>query len=196
MSVSRKGRETEWDLFRPVDVAGIAKVNADFGFRPATPDELKTGLALCERLIGRSLASYEAMLRLHRHTTNAAWVWGRPITGIHLMTPLTPAGEDAVRCGEFLPAEPSLDHCAAPGDLCAGVYVGAYAGQTREARKSIMQGAGIIRVACFAHVPCFARAATDDGARSMLSLGFAPVDQADPDGLWVQEALSPSTEAV
>lgn len=179
----------------PVDLDAVRKVNGDFGFRAASGPEIKDAVALAERLIGQRIADLDVLKRLQAHTTVSLWVLGDPVVGMHIMAPLTPAGERAVRRGEFRPENPDLNHCAAPGEPCGGVYVGIYAGETRDARRAIMQGAGVMRLMCFGTVPCFARAATDDGARSMTSLGFHPIEGGLP-GLWVQEALvKPSADA-
>lgn len=180
--------ELSRDGFSPVDTSSVYKVNEQFGFRKANRQEFDEGITLAERLIGSDLADRELIWALDNHTTITVWVCGHPISGVHIMVPLTAAGTEAMRRGLFDPANPNLLHCARPTDPCAGVYVGAYAGDTRQARKNIMQGAAFIRVACFGQVPCFARAATGDGARSMTSLGFQPVSN-QPDALWVQEAL-------
>ena len=72
--------------------------------------------------------------------------------------------------------------------------MGVYAGATREARRAIMQSSAILRVELFGSVPCFARAATEDGALSMESLGFEPL-KGNSKKLWVQEALFPAVAA-
>jgi hypothetical protein len=51
-----------------------------------------------------------------------------------------------------------------------------------------------MRVEQFGAVPSFARGATEDGRRSMASLGFSPLEGGLPD-LWVQEALATGSEA-
>lgn len=172
-----------------LDFQGIYDVNRQFGFRLATKLELKQGLRLAESLIGQELASEEVIWKLQEYSKVTAWVYGHPIEGIHFLVPLTVQGELAVREGRFNPANPDFQHCAREGDVCAGVYVGAYAGSTKNARRSIMQGAAIIRVQCFGHSPCFANAATGDGARSMISLGFGPMSD-EPGALWWQAAIS------
>ena len=174
---------------KPFDVASIYRVNEQFGFRKASHAELMDGLQLAESLIGQSLADADTISNLDQHTTVTVWVWGQPIHGIHFMIPLTEVGTNAVRAGTFSASNPDLTHCATPADVCAGIYVGAYAGATKDARRSIMQGAAFIRATCFASVPCFARAATDDGKRSMRSLGFGPLPNGDP-AIWAQEAIA------
>jgi hypothetical protein len=108
--------------------------------------------------------------------------------------PLSPAGEQAVRDGTYHPADPAPAHLAWQGRDVAGVYIGVYAGATKEARRAVMTAAAVMRVELFAPVPSFARGATEDGKRSMASLGFSPLEGGLPD-LWVQEALSTGSEA-
>ena len=56
-----------------------------------------------------------------------------------------------------------------------------------------MSGAGEIRVTVYAQEPSFARAATEDGARSMESLGWRPAGFG-ADKLWMQGALTTPNE--
>lgn len=168
----------------------IDNVNAKYKFRKADSSEILQGINLAESLIGKELASVDTIRRLDEHTECTVWVNGDPVAGVHFIVPLTFAGEIAVREGVFDASNPSLAHCATPDDEYAGIYVGAYAGSTHEVRKNIMQGAAEIRLLCFGSLPCFARAATDDGARSMRSLGFKPL-AGDKNNLWCQEALMP-----
>ena len=95
----------------------------------------------------------------------------------------------ALQANAFQPGDPDEAHVAAAGAMCAGCYIGIYAGATYEARKAVMTGAGVIRMGVFSQVPCFARAATEDGARSMESPGWAPAGFG-PDKLWMQGAIS------
>ena len=64
-------------------------------------------------------------------------------------------------------------------------YVGVYAGKTREARKKIMTASAVLRMEMFGVFPAYARGATEDGRRSMLSLGFQKFEGGLPD-LYVQ----------
>ena len=105
-----------------------------------------------------------------------------------ISVPLSPEGLAAVEANKFVAMSPDNAFVAEAGALCAGCYIGIYAGETKEARKAVMSGAGVIRMAVFAQVPCCARAATEDGARSMESLGWQPAGFG-ADKLWMQGAL-------
>lgn len=160
-----------------------------FGLRLAHDHEIEPAIALAAELTGKALAPASVVRRVHRTTGMTAWVVGDPIVGTYLFVPLSGAGEGAVRSGVFSPGDPDPAHLYAPGTLCHGIYVGVYAGQTRDARRAIMQSSVALSVGIFASVPCFARAATDDGARSMGTLGFVPIENSLPD-LWVREGVS------
>lgn len=177
-----------------VDIVRVAARAADFGFRHASIAELTEGIRLAEKLMGSSIATPEAVMRMDVVTGMTAWVTGNPVEGIFLVLPLSPAGEQAVREGTYCPADPAPAHLAWQGRDVAGVYIGVYAGATKEARRAVMTAAAVMRVEMFAQVPSFARGATDDGKRSMASLGFSPLEGGLPD-LWVQEALSTGSEA-
>ncbi|MEL6666099.1 MAG: hypothetical protein AAFQ24_08180 [Pseudomonadota bacterium] len=171
-----------------VDQSKMFELMANFGWRPANEKEIPEMLALGERLINDRLISPETLAHLHVLTGITAWVFGDPVEGLVISVPLTEAGLDAVQDNEFVAKTPDDAHVAAVGQPCAAVYIGIYAGETKEARKAVMSGAGVIRMAIYAQVPCFARAATDDGARSMESLGWTPAGFG-ADKLWMQGAL-------
>lgn len=162
---------------------------ASLGFRRANFVEICAGMRLAEQLTGQPMTSPESIIWLDSLTCMAAWVTGDPVEGVFITVPLTADGTAAVRDGSFAPSWPALAHIAVDGDPCHGVYIGVYAGATKTARKAVMTAAGIIRVKLFAAVPCFARGATEDGKRSMTSLGFGPIDGGLSD-LYVQEPLT------
>lgn len=177
-----------------VDIARVAKRAGDFGFRQASIADLTAGIQLAETLMGSAIATPDAVMRMDVVTGMTAWVTGDPVEGIFLVLPLSPAGEQAVRDGTYAPADPAPAHLAWQGRDVAGVYIGVYAGATKEARRAVMTAAAVMRMELFAPVPSFARGATEDGKRSMASLGFTPLESGLPD-LWVQEALTTGSEA-
>ena len=172
-----------------VDRAKMAEQMGLFGWRSAAPQEIPELVALGESLIGDKLADAETVERVQGVTGITAWAFGAPIEGIVLSVPLSVAGLAALQNNEFQPGSPDDAHIAALGTPCAACYIGIYAGATHAARKAVMTGAGVIRMGLFSQVPCFARAATEDGARSMQSLGWAPATFG-PDKLWMQGALT------
>ena len=177
-----------------VDIVRVLQRAKDFGFRHAGMADLTSGIRLAETLLGSAIATPEAVARMDVVTGMTAWVTGDPVNGVFLVLPLSVAGERAVRDGTYNPAEPDPAHLAWQGREVAGVYIGVYAGATKEARRAVMTAAAVMRVELFAPVPSFARGATDDGKRSMASLGFVPLEGGLPD-LWVQEALTSGSEA-
>ncbi|MFN4224742.1 MAG: hypothetical protein ACK4HR_00380 [Hyphomonas sp.] len=171
-----------------IDYAGLTRRSADFGFRRASYAELEAGMALAEALTGQVMATAASILWIDSLTGMAGWVRGDPVDGVFITVPLSGAGVDAVRDGRFVPAWPALAHLAAKDEACAGIYIGVYAGATKDARRQVMMAAGTTRVEFFAAVPVFARGATEDGRRSMASLGFSPLEGGLPD-LWGQAPL-------
>ena len=172
-----------------VDQSKMIDLMGNFGWRTANAQDIPEMIALGERLINDRLISADVLAALHELTGITAWVFADPIAGLVISVPLSPAGLDAVQENKFVPNElPDTDYVAAAGAPCAGVYIGIYAGETKAARKAVMSGAGVIRMAVYAQVPCFARAATEDGARSMESLGWTPASFG-ADKLWMQGAL-------
>ena len=186
-------RNSNFDAIH-VDIVRVAERAKDFGFRHAGMVDLAEGVRLAESLLGSSIATPEAVARMDVITGMTAWVTGNPVDGVFLVLPLSVEGERAVRTGTYEPANPDPAHLAWHGRDVAGVYIGVYAGATKEARRAVMTAAAVMRVELFGPVPSFARGATDDGKRSMASLGFVPLEGGLPD-LWVQEALITGSEA-
>jgi hypothetical protein len=172
-----------------IDLSRVAARAAEFGFRRANDAELAAGITIAESLMGSKIASPHAVRRMDDITQMTAWVTGEPVEGVFLTLPLTRAGELAVRNGTYEPGDPDEAHLCKPGAPCSAFYIGVYAGATRDARRSIMTAAAVMRVEIFSAFPCFARAATEDGLRSMLSLGFHPIIGGLPD-LYGQEPLN------
>ncbi|MEZ5955223.1 MAG: hypothetical protein R3C13_13075 [Hyphomonas sp.] len=167
---------------------------AEFGFRRAGFADVAAGVALAEELMGSKIATAEDVMRMDVVTGMTAWVRGNPVDGVFLTLPLSASGEQAVRNGTYVPAHPDPAHLAWQGKDVAGVYIGVYAGATKEARRAVMTAAALMRMEFFAPVPAFARGATEDGKRSMASLGFQPLEGGLPD-LCVQEPAVSGSEA-
>ncbi|WP_018147290.1 hypothetical protein [Henriciella marina] len=147
-----------------------------YDLRRAGAAELAETLRLGERLIDGELASPEVVATVDAITQMTIWNTGDPISGIFLVVPVTEAGREAVEDGSFNPGDPAVRHIAPANTPVFGVYCGIYAGATREARKSVLMSAGDLRLNAFAAVPTYARGATEDGARSMLALGYRPFE--------------------
>lgn len=177
-----------------IDHVRLAMRAEEFGFRRGDFQELKAGLRLAEELTGQTMATPESITWIDSLTGMTGWVTGDPVDGIFISVPLTADGVEAVRNGTFIPAWPALAHVCAEGAACAGVYIGIYAGATNVARRRVMMAAAVVRVDICGAIPCFARGATEDGRRSMASLGFQPIEGGLSD-LWGQEALPQTGEA-
>ncbi len=172
-----------------IDYPGMIARAHELGFRRASYPEIIAGLRLAEALTGQDMAAPASIVWLDSLTGMTAWVSGDPVDGVFLTAPLSTAGAEAVRAGTFNPGWPALDHICCEGEPCGGVYIGVYAGETKETRRRVVMTAGLIRLEFFAPVPCFARAATEDGARSMARLGFKPLAGGLPD-LWGQDPVA------
>lgn len=172
-----------------VDTAQMVWRFAQFGLRPATMAEIPHALALAEALTGQAMAPAEIVRATHAFTGTTVLVLGQPLSGVFINILLSDAGVAAVTSGHFNPGNPDRHHIAGIGETCFGLYTGVYAGMTRDARRQIMQCSATLRVEFFGSVPLFARAATEDGARSMASLGFRPATGGLKD-LWVHDPLA------
>lgn len=159
----------------------MASAMVAHGLRRCEPSKIEAALALGETLIGGALARAEVVYTLDMITKMTIWVTGDPIDGLYLIVPLTDEGRVGVENGEFNPADPALRHVAPANTPIFGLYVGCYAGATKVARRSVMSASASVRVSLYAPVPCYARGATEDGARSMTSLGFRRLSGGLPD---------------
>lgn len=168
-----------------LDREEIIKGMEAFGWRLAKPAEHAEMMALAEKLLASELTSAETINWINSITGTTSWIHGDPIDGIFIIVPVSPEGLKAIHSGAFDPSGPDKHHLAALGQTCAGVYVGAYAGATHDARKAVMMATVTMRVDGYGQVPAFARGATDDGVRSMQSIGFHPAGFG-ADKLWMQ----------
>ncbi|WP_300396170.1 hypothetical protein [Henriciella sp.] len=151
------------------------------GLRRCDPVQIETALALGESLIHSQLAPAQVVYTLDAISQMTVWVTGDPVEGLYLIVPLTHEGRVAVESGDFNPGDPALRHVAPARTPIFGLYVGCYAGATKEARRAVMSASAQVRVSLYGPVPCFARGATEDGARSMQALGFRRLQGGLPD---------------
>lgn len=171
-------------------IAGMER----FEMRLPDDDELIAGIEVTQELLGFDIADIDVIKRLHVRTGVTAWVTGDPVDGFYITIPVTPEGETAIRTGNFLPADPADEHVCTPGSACGGIYVGVYAGKSTATRRNIMMAAATVRVEAFGPVACFARGASEDGIRTMHSLGYKPIEGGLPN-LFVQEGFATEEQA-
>ncbi|WP_348764295.1 hypothetical protein [uncultured Henriciella sp.] len=170
----------------PAKVAGIM---AKYGLHRTPAANVAETLRLGETLINAALAEPEIVTTVDSITGMTIWnTQEDEITGLFLLVPVTEAGRAAVEDGTFTPGDPAIRHIAPANTPIFGVYCGIYAGATRTARKSVLMAAGDLRLNAFAPVPTYARGATEDGARSMLTLGYRPLQGGLPD-LFVSDPM-------
>lgn len=164
-----------------VTPASMQEAMGSFGLQRCPERNIEAALALGESLIGGSLARAEVVYTLDIITRMTIWVVGDPPNGLYLIVPLTVEGRVAVEDGSFNPGDPALRHVAPANTPIFGLYIGCYAGASKDARRAIMAASANVRVSLYAAVPCYARGATEDGARSMRSLGFRRLEGGLPD---------------
>ncbi len=162
---------------------------APYGVRKCKPSEIVPALKLGESLVGRKLARAEVVYTLDTITGMSIWVTGQPISGLYVSVPLTYEGRVAAEKGQFIPEDPVLSHVAPARTPIHGSYLGVYAGATKEARRAIMKASITARETHFSGVPSYARAATQEGERAMLEMGFRRLDETAP-GMFVLDPLT------
>ena len=155
----------------------VEQVMGRYGIVRCPSERMDETLGLGEQLIGGSLARPEIVSTVDAITQMTIWMTGDPLAGLFLVVPVTEQGRSAIE-----------DHIAPANTPIFGVYCGVYAGATREARRAVLQAAGDLRINVFSPVPVYARGATEDGARSMLSLGYRPAEGGLPD-LFVSDPM-------
>ncbi|WP_139792259.1 hypothetical protein [Henriciella litoralis] len=191
MSIHRTVADETVKPYCHVPPSDMARAMGEFGLRRCPMGRVQEALSLGEDLIAGSLSRPEVVSTVDAITGMTIWVveTDSQLNGVYLIVPLTEEGRAAVESGDFNPADPALRHLAPAGTAIFGLYIGIYAGSTKDARRSIMAASANVRVSRFSPVPVFARAATEDGARSMLSLGFRPLEGGLPD-LFVSDPLN------
>jgi hypothetical protein len=147
-----------------------------YDIRRCPPEQMRDTLELGEALIDGTLASPQVVATVDAITQMTIWNTGDPVSGLYLIVPVTEQGRAAVEDGSFNPGDPAIRHIAPANTPIFGVYCGIYAGSTRDARRSVLRAAGDLRLNVFGPVPVYARGATEDGARSMLTLGYRPFE--------------------
>lgn len=162
---------------------------APYGVRKCKPSEIVPALKLGESLVGCKLARAEVVYTLDTITGMSIWITGDPISGLYVSVPLTREGRVAAERGEFIPEDPVLSHVAPARTPVHGSYLGVYAGATREARRAIMKASVAVRESHFPEIPSYARAATAEGERAMLEMGFRRLDKTAP-GMFVLDPLA------
>lgn len=163
---------------RPYCIASprrMEEVMGRYGIVRCPASRMGEVLALGEKLINGSLARPEIVSTVDAITQMTIWMTGDPLAGLYLVVPVTEQGRAAVEDGTFNPGDPALRHIAPANTPIFGVYCGVYAGATRDARRAVLQAAADLRTNVFGAVPVYARGATEDGARSMLTLGYRPI---------------------
>ena len=181
MSIHQQVVSTSGSPYCYVTPVDMENAMGEHGMIRCPAGAIGSALALGESLLGSSLARAEVVSTLDAITQMTVWVTGNPVNGLYLIVPLTEQGRVAVETGEYNPVDPAIRHVAPARTPIFGLYVGVYAGATKEARRNIMAASANVRVSLYAPVPCYARGATEDGARSMQSLGFRRFEGGLPD---------------
>jgi hypothetical protein len=181
MSIHREVVSTSGSPYCYVTPGEMEDAMGAHGLERCPASALRSALTLGESLLGSSVARAEVVSTLDAITQMTVWITGNPVNGLYLIVPLTEQGRAAVESGEYNPGDPAIRHVAPARTPIFGLYVGVYAGATKEARRNIMAASANVRVSLYAPVPCYARGATEDGARSMQSLGFRRLEGGLPD---------------
>ena len=133
-------------------------------------------LAVAE--LGSGLASLEEIKRVDALTDAAIWTVKRHgvVTGFLAPLALTKLGRDALIENTFDAAHIEQSWVARMGEPLAGFYCWCYAGKDQVTRGALVLGLRTLIDRHFPDLPFFGRDSTEQGARIMRHLGFAPFD--------------------
>jgi hypothetical protein len=147
-----------------------------FGLYPAGADEVIEARAFAAGLIGGEIVTPEALQMVHERTGAGLFVYRYDgvLSGVIALVLLTDEGLRAAMSDAFDALAPNPAHVARFDQDPAGVYGWGIAAADKAAARRLAEASGAMTSNSIGHLPHFARAATEAGARFMERLGFRP----------------------
>lgn len=169
-----KARETERVFsLNPIEMSGRLALD---GLERADYCSLVDAYERLGGLIGEPRCSLATLWLTHCVTDTAVWLAydGDEATGAWLVVALSEEGATAAEAGAFDALRPAHHQLCRPGDRVHAYYGWVFAGSTAMARFRVLRAAKRFCDGEFGEVPCYARAATVQGAVALAKLGFTP----------------------
>ena len=152
---------------------------AAVGFDLATPADIRVGREAAAALVGGDIATAETMIRVQARTGCAVFVArsteGELVAAVSAI-PLAAAAAPDLAAGRFNGLEPADPLIARPRDMPIAFYVWGAAGLSWRGRRLALAASVALQREAYPHLPLYARAATDDGARVLQQrMGARPL---------------------
>ena len=160
----------------PTVVEALRAELAPFNIYPATVVEVPEARAFAADLIGGEIVSPEALRMVHERTGAGLFVYRDHgvLSGVIALVLLTDEGLRAAMTDAFDALSPNPAHVAWPQEEPAGVYGWGIAAADKTTARHLVEASAAMTSNSIGHLPHFARAATEAGARFMERLGFRP----------------------
>ena len=160
----------------PVVAQTLRAELALFNLYPASADEVPEARAFAADLIGGDIVSSEALRMVHERSGVGLFVYRDigALKGVIALVLLTAEGLRAAMTDRFDALAPSPAHVARIGQNPSGVYGWGIAAADKDTARRLAQASAVMTSSSIGHLPHFARAATEAGARFMERLGFRP----------------------
>ena len=136
------------------------------------------GRAAAAALVGETIASVETLARVQARSGCSVFVAtdgdGALVAAVSAL-PLTSPALASLAGGRFDGVDPPNDLIARPRDPVAALYIWGAAGLTWRGRTLALAGSVALQRDIYPDLPCYARAATDEGERALAQrMGARP----------------------
>ena len=152
---------------------------SQLGFHLAGLHEIARGRAAAVDLVGKNIATVATLMRVQARTRCSVFVAtsnGGDLIAATSGLPLTRAALPALASGRFNGIEPPDALIARPDEPVAALYLWGAAGLTWRGRTLALAASVALQREVYPNLPCYARAATDEGAKALAQrMGARPM---------------------
>jgi len=190
VGVLQKAPRSETKQF---DTLALPKGNArGVNVQRASTADIEDFSGIAERAIGH-LAMPVTIQRIASCHPDNIWIIHdsrtRATIGCYAQIMLTAVGYAALVDGSFNGHDPVPSHCATPFDMITGIYTWAVIGRGRAALGVTLMSK-ILNTPAYRHLDLYTVPVTQDGLRSIQSIGYRPVHQDGLGALYIYRRLA------
>jgi hypothetical protein len=172
-------------------------LSRDVTVRQPTECELQALWQAASAAMGMPLANPEVIRRIVSHDRETIWICERngDLTGAVAFIYLTPRGVSALRAGEFNPFDPQEQLLARHSERPAGCYFW-MAFKLRRGGRGMTNIYEVMRQERFRETDFWAKPYTEEGRRTISSIGLRPFPEPQCPGLYryVRKANRPEAQ--
>jgi len=175
------------------DTLALPKGNArGVNMQRASAADIEDFSGIAERTIGHLAMSVTIQRIASCHPDNI-WIIHdsrtRATIGCYAQIMLTAVGYAALVDGSFNGHDPVPSHCATPLDAITGIYTWAVIGRGRAALGVTLMSR-ILNTPTYRHLDLYTVPVTEDGMRSIQSIGYRPVNEGGLGALYIYRRLA------